>query len=143
MAGAHTSGDGGATAASSSRIGHRCTRCLRLRRSSAEGFVTFVRARSACEGAPEVLRRAARFELGHNLIVASMPDGGVLVYCLRCGGMGVELIRTLAHVCMPRPAALQPFRRAILAGRHPKNRAELGPLQRVASIAEAETLDGG
>ena len=87
-----------------------------------------------------MLRRAVRPELGHNLIVASLPDNGVLVYCLRCGGMGVEFIRTLAHERAPRPAALQPFRKAILAGRHPKNRAQLGPLTRVACIAEAEML---
>ena len=105
--------------------------------------MTFVRARSTCHEAPEVLRRAARSELGHNLIVASLPDGGLLVYCLRCGGMGVEFIRSLAHPCVPRPAALQPFRRAILASRHPKSRALLGPLQRVAPFSEAEACEGG
>ena len=130
----------GATAATSTRVGYRCARCLRMRQSTVEGKTTFVRARSACAGASEVLRRAARQELGHTLVTAALPDGGQLIYCLRRGGMGVELLRMLASECAPGPAAHQPFRKAVLAGKHPKSKLPLGPLRRVANCG---AIDGG
>ena len=72
------------------------------------------------------------------MVTAALPDGGQLLFCLRCGGTVVEFLRSLAIECAPRPAAMQPFRKAVLAGRHPKSKVALGPLVLVASLDAAE-----
>ena len=85
-----------------------------------------VGARASCVGVPEIIRSVAHARLKHTIVMAKvLGSTAEIAYCLRRGGYASDSARALSTVCVPRPPAEQPFRRAFERLRHPKNGGHL------------------